>query len=579
MARSFAPVIALGKARATRVPLHVLFLIAAGGLVAYLTLAPLLFLVYGSFFTPTVGGQPGVFTLRNYVRAYVDPSTVPLLLNSISFALGTIVVAFVIGTALAWITERTDTPLREVFFAMSLVPLIIPGILFTVSWIFLLSPRIGWINLWLMDLLGLKTAPFNVYSLGGMIWVEGLHWSPIVYLMMSAAFRSMDPALEESALMSGASLRQTFYYVTLKLNIPTILSVFLLLFLRGLETFEVPAIIGLAAGVQVFTSRIYLAIRGYPSDFGLAGAYSMMLLAITSLGIYIYARVTREARRFATITGKGFRPRVIELGPWRYLTAALVLLYLGVMVALPFLVLLWNSFLPFYMKPTLGALSKLTLENYAFVFSLPKTSRAIINSIFLSTGSATIILVLTSVLAWIVVRTRFAGRWVLDNLASLPLIFPGVVMGVALIWVYLTLPIPIYGTIWILMVAYVTRYLPYGMRACSSALVQIHHELEEAAEASGASWGQTFRLIVLPLLRPALLAGWIYVVIVSIRELSSSIFLWGPGAEVLSVIIFDFWQTGHAQELAALGIMLILVLFILAILSRRLSQRYGVQHN
>ncbi|MBI2201004.1 MAG: iron ABC transporter permease [Armatimonadetes bacterium] len=256
-----------------------------------------------------------------------------------------------------------------------------------------------------------------------------------------------------------------------------------------------------------------------------------------------------------------------------------MLLYLGVMVALPFLVLLWNSFLPFYMKPTLGALSKLTLENYAFVFSLPKTSRAIINSIFLSTGSATIILVLTSVLAWIVVRTRFAGRWVLDNLASLPLIFPGVVMGVALIWVYLTLPIPIYGTIWILMVAYVTRYLPYGMRACSSALVQIHHELEEAAEASGASWGQTFRLIVLPLLRPALLAGWIYVVIVSIRELSSSIFLWGPGAEVLSVIIFDFWQSGHAQELAALGIMLILVLFILAILSRRLSQRYGVQHN
>jgi iron(III) transport system permease protein len=224
------------------------------------------------------------------------------------------------------------------------------------------------------------------------------------------------------------------------------------------------------------------------------------------------------------------------------------------------------------MRPSVRALSMLTLNNYAFVLHLPKTTRAVTNSIALSVGSATIIVLLTSAISWITVRTRLPGRWLLDHLASLPLIFSGVVMGVALIWVYLTLPIPIYGTVWILLVAYVTRYLPYGMRISSAALLQIHRELEEAAETSGASWSRTFVAIVLPLLQPALLAGWLYIVIVSIRELSSSIFLWGPGAEVLSVYIFDLWNTGHAQELSALGVMLVAALFLLATASRWLSR-------
>lgn len=546
--------------------------------VAYLTVVPLVFLIYGSFFTPIVGGVAGTFTLQNYVHAYTDRSTIPILLNSLTFAVGTTLVAFVIGTAIAWMTERTNTPLRGLFFAMSVIPLVIPGILFTLSWIFLLSPRIGLLNQWLARLLPLRAPPFDVYSMGGMIWVEGLHWSPIVYLMMAAAFRSMDPALEEAAVMSGGGLLQTFYHVTLKLNVPTILGVGLLLFLRGLETFEVPAIIGLAAGIHVFSSKIYLAVKGYPSDFGLAGAYSTILLLMTLVGIYVYGRVTREATRFATITGKGFRPRVIDLGPWRYVAALVIVVYLAIMVVLPVFVLLWNSILPFYMKPSLQALSMFTLKNYTFIFKLPKTSRAIVNSVGLSIGSATIIMLMTSVIAWITVRTRLPGRWLLDHLASLPLIFPGIVMGVALIWVYLTLPIPIYGTIWILLVAYVTRYLPYGMRTSSAALLQIHRELEEAAETSGASWWRTFVSIILPLLQPALLAGWIYVVIVSIRELSSSILLWGPGAEVLPVYIFDLWQTGHPQELAALGLMLVAALLVLAVLSQRLGQRYGVRH-
>lgn len=559
-----------------RLPFQSLLPAAIALVVAYLTLIPLVFLIYGTFFTPTFGGQAGVFTLQNYVRAYTDRAALTILANSLLFSLGTMLVALAIGTALAWITERTNTPLRGLFFAASLIPLIIPGILFTLSWIFLLSPRIGLLNLWLMRLFGLQAAPFDIYSLGGMIWIDGLHWSPIVYLMMAAAFRSMDPALEEAAVMSGSGLLRTFTHVTLKINVPAILGASLLLFLRGLESFEVPAIIGLPARIHVFTSKIYLAIKSYPSDFGLAGAYSTILLLMTLAGVFVYGRITREATRFATITGKGFRPRVIDLGVWRYPAAAIIVAYLGVMVVLPVFVLLWNSVLPFYMRPSWQALSMLTTENYTFLLGLPKTTRAIVNSIGLSIGSATIVMLMTSIIAWTTIRARIRGRWLLDNLASLPLIFPGIVMGVALIWVYLTLPIPIYGTVWILLVAYVTRYLPYGMRTSSAALLQIHRELEEAAETSGASWGQTFVRIVLPLLQPALLAGWIYIVIVSIRELSTSILLWGPGAEVLSVYIFDLWNTGHAQELSALGLMLVAFLFILAAVSRSISQRYGV---
>lgn len=543
-------------------------------LLAYLTLVPLLFLLYGSL---TSARAPGTFTFANYVRAYTDPAAFRLLANSATYAAGAAAISFVTGTLLAWMSERTNTPLRGLFFSLSLIPLIIPGVLFTVAWIFLLSPKIGLINVFLVWLFGLEHPPFTSYSLYAMMWVDGLHYSPLAFLLMSAAFRSMDPSLEESALMSGAGLRQTFSRITLRLAAPAMASAFFILFVRALETFEVPALLGLPAGIQVFTSKIWLATRRYPPDFGLAGAYASSLLLLTSIGVYFYSRLTRETQRFATVTGKGFRPRVIDLGRWRYLTAAFLLLYLCLIVILPLFVLLWNSLLPFYMPPSIQALSSLTLSNYPVAFKFPQTVRAIRNSIVLALSSAALVMLLTSVVAWIVVKSRIRGRWLLDNLATLPVVFPGLVMGVALMLVYLTLPLPIYGTLWILLIAYVTRFLPYGMRACSASLVQIHRELEEAAQVSGASPGAQFRRIVLPLLTPALLAGGLYVVIVSIRELGSSVLLWGPGAEVFSVILFDLWQTGLVQEVSALGVLLTAFLFVLATTFHWLSHRHGVR--
>jgi iron(III) transport system permease protein len=545
-------------------------------LVAWLALVPLAFLIWNSFLTPETAARPAEFTLGNYLAAYAGAETLRLLFNSVQFAVGASVLAFVIGAFFAWVNERTNTPFKALFFALSVIPLIIPGILFTVSWILLASPKIGIINTALQGAFGTDFVFVNVYSMAGMIWVDGLHYSPMAFLLMTAAFRSMDPALEESALMSGASVPQIAWRITTKLAWPAVLASLIILFVRSIESFEVPALLGLPVGIEVYTSAIYQAIHRYPSQIGLAAAYAITLLAICSLGIYFQSRLSSQDNRFSTVTGKGYRPRVMDLGRWRYLTAALFILYFFVVVALPFLVLLWSSLQKYYTAPSLEALGNLTLNSYRTVLDMPAFGTAVWNSLLLSLGAATVIMLLTSVLAWIVVRTRLPGRWLIDNLASLPLVFPGLVLGLSIMICYLYVPIGVYGTVWIMLIAYVTRFLPYGMRYASTSMLQIHKELEESAAMSGASWGMTFRRIILPLLKPGLIAGWIYIVIVSIRELSSSILLYSPGSEVVSIMIWELWQNGQYVELSALGVMLIAALFCFVMLAQFAGRKFGV---
>src|SRR5712675_1426968 len=311
-------------------------------LTVYIAVVPLAFLFWQSFFTPQTAAKAAEFTLDNYTSAYGSSETLRLFWNSLKFAFGASLFAFVVGTALAWMNERTNTPFKALFFALSIVPLIIPGILFTVSWILLASPKIGIINTMLQDAFDTDIVFVNVYSMAGMIWVDGLHYSPMAFLLMTAAFRSMDPALEESALMCGASVLTIAWRITLKLSWPAALASLLILFVRSLESFEVPALLGLPVGIQVYTSSIYQAIHQYPSQIGLAAAYAATLLLITSVGIYFQSRLSHQGAKYSTVTGKGFRPRVIDLGRWRYLAAALFILYFTIVVLLPFLVLVWS---------------------------------------------------------------------------------------------------------------------------------------------------------------------------------------------------------------------------------------------
>jgi len=546
-------------------------------IVTYLALIPLFFLLWQSFFTPRTATKAAEFTLGNYVTTYSSTETVRLFFNSIEFAAGASIFAFLVGTLLAWMNERTNTPFKTLFYALSIIPLIIPSILFTVAWILLASPKIGILNLALQGVFNTDYVFFNVYSIAGMIWVDGLHYSPMAFLIMTAAFRSMDPSLEESAMMSGAGIFQIVYRITLKLTWPAIFATMLILFVRATESFEVPALLGLPVGIQVFTSAIYQAIHHYPSQVGLASTYAVTLLLITTVGVYLQSQLSTKGSKYSTMTGKGYRPRPMDLGNWRYLTAAIFIVYFLFIVVLPFLVLLWSSLQKFYSVPSMAAVKNITLDAYRFIWDYPTVGRSVWNSLALSLGTATIIMLVTAVITWIVVKTKIPGRWILDNLASLPLVFPGLVLGLAIMIFYLNVDVGIYGTIWIMFVAYITRFMPYGLRYNTTSMLQIHKELEESAAMSGATWGTTFTKIILPLLKPGLIAGWIYIVIISIRELSSSILLYSPGTEVVSIVIWELWENGQYVELSALGVMMIIGLFFLVMLAQMVGKKFGVK--
>jgi iron(III) transport system permease protein len=560
---------------AFRDPALLVPLVGAGVLI-YLAVLPLFVLFLGSF-QAEVAPREFVYTLKNYQAAYASEYTYSTFVNSLVFAAGSSALTFFLGATLAWLVERTNTPCGNIFVPIAVVPLILPGVLESIAWIFLLSPKFGYLNVALMYLFGLESAPFNVFSLPGMIWVHSVGQVPLAFLMMVAAFKSMDPSLEESAMMSGAGTWQTLRRITMRLLMPTSASVLLILFVRTLESFETPALIGIPARIYVYTSEIFLAFNEYPPDYGRGAALAVGLLLLSAMGVWLYNRSTKEGKRFQTVTGKAFRPRQFDLGLWRWLGLLFLVIYFVFVVLMPFLVLLWASFLPFFATPSWDALSKLSLDNYAYLLSFRPFWSAMQNSIVLAILSATVAMVLTSLIAWIVYRSRLPGSWILDFLAFVPITVPGIVLGMALILLYVAFPLPIYGTIWVLLIAYVTRYIPYGMRTASGSILQIHGELEEAAATSGASWWETFKRVTLPLLRPGFVAGWIYICIVSFREFSTSVLLATGESRVLSILLFTMFEQGQVTIVAAIGILMIVTLLTVVAVFYKLSGRVGIQ--
>lgn len=557
-------------ARLPSVRLDVLVLGGVVALLAYLTLVPLAFLLLGAI---TRGDQlfGGELTLRNLERVVADTNSVELLANSLLFSAGSALFAFVAGTAIAWVVERTNVPGRSLWYGFALIPLIVPGIIHAIAWLFLLSPEIGWVNAPLRALFGVTVSG---YSLPGMILVEGLHTAPFAFILMAAALRNMDPSLEEAAATSRAGTWATLRRVTLPLLLPAAASVLLILFVRTLESFEVPAILGLPGRVFVYTSRIYLSLVQYPPNYGLSAAYAAVLLAISVAGLLLYQRMTRRGERYTTVTGKAFRPRRVELGPVaRRVAVALLALYAFVAVLLPFAVLLYMSFVRVYTVPSFDTLTDLTLSNYAYVLGDDATRGAVANSLFAGVVAATVVSALAGAIVWVTLRTRIPGRAFVDFLSFVPITIPGIVLGISLIWVYFTVPIRIYGTIWILIVAYVTRYLPYGTRTLTAGLLQVHRELEEAAAAAGAGWFATFWRVLLPLLRPSIVAAWAYVFIVSLRELSSGVLLYSGESVVLAIRIFDLRSSGQYTAIAALSVVMVALLVVLVALLQRFAGR------
>jgi iron(III) transport system permease protein len=546
--------------------------LGVAALIAYLAAVPLGFLFWETFV------HDGHLSFSAFRTAYTQVGLGRMVVNSLVFAIGSSALAISLGTVLAYLIVRTDVPGKPLMFAASLVPLIIPGVLHTIAWAyFILSPQIGIGNTWFIQKID-GGHPFNVFSLPGMIFIEGLHLSPLVFLLMVASFRSMDPSLEESAIMSGASLPTVFRRITVPLARPALYAAILIMVVRTLESFEVPAIVGMNNHIWVFTSRIWRALDSLPPNYRTAGAYSMSLLVLTSIGVLWHSRLSKRARSFQTVTGKGFRPRPVALGAWRWPATGMIYLYFLIAVVLPVVVLAYASTQPFYAPPSHYTLTHLSSENYIHVFHDPTVRHAFKNSLILAVASSTVVMLVAAVASWIVVRTRLPGRTLVDNLAFIPLIVPGLVLGVALLAIYLRTPwLPVYGTLWILFLAYLTRFMPYGMRYASTSMFQIGRELEESAAMSGAGWLATFRRVILPLLVPGFVAGWIYILIVSIRELGSSVLLYTPGREVLSIVIWEYWRDGNLPYVGALGIMMIGTLVVLVAVAYKLGARIGVR--
>jgi iron(III) transport system permease protein len=563
-------------------------LLSGGGIVfvclivilIYQVLLPFLLIIWTSLKVAHPGDPEFLqlsFTTANYFRAFAIREFWEASLNTFYFASVSTLFSFVLGTFLAWTVVRTNTPLAPLIGMITLGRIIIPGVIITISWILLASPSIGILNYFITETTGVRRF-FNIYSFWGMVWVQSLEMAPLSYLLMSAALQSTDPRLEEASAIAGAGAWSTFYRVSLPLILPATAASALLLFIQTVESFEVPLLLGGRARVPVYTTEVYFNTSRTPTDWGLASTYSIMLLVLSMALLFVYFRLVRHTERYQTITGKDFKPRRIDLGAWRYVTCALSLLLVFLITGLPFIMMLYASLMPRFQPPTLEAFRDVTLINYRSLLADWNYSvRPLWNSTLLGVGSASVVMLLVAAISYFVNKSRIRGRKILDFLGFAPIALPSVVLGTAFLWFYLLVPLPVIGSLTIIGLAYLTRYMPYALRFVSTSMVQIHTELEEAAAVAGGTWWKNLYRIYLPLLRPGLMAGWFWVMVHAYRELTIALMLARSRNRTAAVIIFDLWSNGSFPQLSAFGVLMFVILIVLVTVGQTVGKRFGVQ--
>lgn len=552
----------------------------ASGLSAFLLLfigLPVVMVILMSLRT----GFPGEdvpFTLNNFAEVYLTPRTYEILVNTVIFTVSSVAVTLIFAVPLVWILMRTDVPLKKTIYVLLTVGILIPVFLRTIAWILLLSPRIGLLNKWLQQGFDLASPPLNLYSIPGMAFVQGVSFVPGAFFMLAAAYRAMDPSLEEAAYTSGVGKLRTFLKINIPITMPAIAAVMVYLFMTGLAVFEVPAIIGLPARILVLSSLIYTATSpstGLP-DYGVAGAYGAIMLVLGLVLAFLYVRLVKQGKKYTVITGRGYRPREIALGRWKWPALAFVFFYLSIEVFIPFVVLLWASLLPYLQLPSAEALSSLTLKHY---LSIPTHvgARPFINTFILMITVPTLTMILSVLVSWIVIRTQVSFRGFLDTLAFLPHAVPGILMAVGLAYLGLAYRdyFPLYGTIFIIVIAHTINWIAYGTRTTNSVMIQVHRELEEAGRVSGASAPRVLGKIVLPLIAAGVLNSWIWIGMLSYREVTMSLTLMTRSNVVVSTVVWQFWGSGWVPQVSALGVILILFAVIVVGIVRFALSRIG----
>lgn len=524
-------------------------------LVAFLVLYPLAWLLIGSLQSSSRGSSATISAYLNVVQA---PYFAEIVWNTTIMATGTTITSVFIGAPLAWIVTRTDTPMKSLLQLMSVVPFITPPVLAAISWSYLGSPNSGMINLVWQSLSGSTDPLVDIYSMTGLIWVMSLSLAPYVFIFTSIALENMDPALENASYIAGSGPVSTTLRVTLPLMAPAIISGALLVLIQSLEVFAIPATIGTPAGIYVFVTQIYQLIGDLPPNYSEAAALSLPLLIVCGLALAFQTRLLGKGRSYATVGGKAIRPQLIQLGGWRYVTLAYALAYILVSAVLPYLVFVYGALIKSSGMPPV--MENLTLQNITDFFTGSSSSmiiRAISNSLVLSLSGATIAIAVAALVAYFVNRGRWWGKGTLDFIALIPVAVPGAVLSIGLLWAYLRPPFELYGTLTILLIAYVTRHLPFGVKSITTTIVQVSEELERAAVISGAHWSRMFRRVLIPILMPGLVSGWVLMFVSMMRELSASIMLFASNTETLAVALYLLWDEALFQHVSILSLVMI----------------------
>src|SRR6476646_4096267 len=511
---------------------------------AVFVLYPVYFLLQAAF---DVGDPqvrpPTAYGVDNFSSLLQYPQ---IMLNTLTVSFAATVMALVFGFVMAWILARTNVPGRRLFEQLMAVPYYLTPLLGALAWSLLGSPESGFINqIW--RALGGHGHLIDINTSYGIAWVMALFEGSVAFVMIAALMKSMDPSLEEASQVMGASRWRTMLRITLPLVVPGVLGAAIFVFAEMLGSFAVALVLGLPNRYYVVTTAIYQLVQQYPPKIQTAAAMGVSLFAVMFVMLFLYRRIVM-AGSYVTITGKAFRPRVADVGPLRYIPLGVCVFCVFVAVALPLATLLYASVQKIAVAfPTAG---NWTLDNFRTAMSMNAVRSALGNSLLLGFGTATIGIGLMGLLAWLIYRSRLPGAGLIEYVVMFPQAVPRLVFAFGLMWAWVVFPIPIYGTMWLLLIAYLTVFLPLGVRTISGVMLQVDKSLEECAQMCGASWSFRLRTVTVPLLWPGLIAAWVLIFIASVRELGASILLMGPHSKVITPSIVESWF-GTASELTA----------------------------
>src|SRR4051812_21284804 len=544
-------------------------------ILGFLVIYPILMLLLGALTdtNPVIEGiSLSHLSVKHFLTVLANPNVAEALANTLIACGGGTLIAVAIGLLFSWIVVRTNTPFKGFIAAASILPLFAPPLVAGVAWAILGSPKTGLINT-MFKWVGLDWR-VDFYSMWGLVFVFGIYYAPYVYMFTASALRNMDPSLEEAAEISGASAFATLFTVTFPLIMPAIVSGMLLSFIVMLGIYGIPAVLGAPTNINVLTTYIFRLTNWSPPLYNVAAAVAIILMVVTGVLVWLQQKVL-TGRSYTTVAGKAFRPRNLDLGRWRWFTFALAMVYLLVVVVLPLLALIVAALRKFMFirdAASLFDMRQYSLQHFTAIFDNPLTLRSIYNAVEVGITTAIVGGALAFAIGYTIHRTQVGGRRAIDLLTTLPVAIPGLVIGVAYLWAWIGLPGGLYGTIWILALAFIARFMPDTVKVLSTSFLQIHRELEEAAWICGKGLLGSIRTVILPLARPGVIAAMTLLFVLAIRELGSSLFLYTSNTMVMSVLLLDYYEGGNIGKTAAFSLVQTVLLGVLIGLANWLSR-------